>query len=267
MSQACAYCGNIAPLTREHVVPSFIYKRNPLGKFGYNPKADAFITYEAQIKDVCAECNNRHLSALDGYLKYFCDDNDLDRLVTDEKSVRVRYDFSLLCRALLKLSFNCQRFRGSSTGWLRPFSDYILYGVDSPGSIGVKLAVEVLPCHKITEQERQRFEGEAKTWEYLPPHAIRLGQIGGQVSECLFIRYVFLKNFCFFLVMFSRTTEHRLLRRAFDQFSSALPEAVFLNFEKKAVTIKVSKATAVDRYADTGALLADKWRTYVAKKG
>ena len=59
MSQACAYCGNIAPLTREHVVPSFVYKKNPLGKFGYNPKADAFITYEAQIKDVCAECNNR----------------------------------------------------------------------------------------------------------------------------------------------------------------------------------------------------------------
>jgi hypothetical protein len=267
MSQSCAYCGDVAELTREHVVPNFIYKSNPLGKFGYNPRADAFINWEAQVKDVCARCNNQHLSVLDSYLKYVYKDNHIDTLITDENPVRFRYDFVLLCRALLKLSYNCLRFKGSDTVWLKPFSDYILYGVDYPGHLGVKLGVEVLRCHKITEEERKYMDGEVKAWLYLPPHVIRFGQIGGKAVGDLLVRYVFLKNYCFYIIIFQRSIGRRAVRKSFTQFSSVFPDVVFLDFLKKAATIKISNTDALDRYSDTARALADKWLAYVAKKG
>ncbi len=61
----CAYCRYESQLTREHVVPNFLYKANPSAKFGYNVRADKFMIWEAQVKDVCANCNNNYLSKVD----------------------------------------------------------------------------------------------------------------------------------------------------------------------------------------------------------
>jgi hypothetical protein len=267
MLQSCAYCGEFAELTREHVVPNFIYKKNPLGKFGYHPRADTFVTYEAQIKDVCARCNNDRLSVLDKYLKTIYEDNNIDTLITDERTVTFRYDFDILCRALLKLTYNCLRFKGSDTAWLKPLSDYVLYGVDYPRYVGMRLGVEIVRCHKITEEEREFLDGEAKTWTHLPPHVIRFGQLGVQGADQLLIRYVFLKNYYFYIIEFLCITGKRSIRAALNLLSSALPDLVFLNVEKKAVAIKVSNTDTLDRYLDTAMALTDKWSAYVAKKG
>ena len=102
MSATCAYCSSEAELTREHIVPNFLYRANPRAKFGFNPKADRFITWEAQIKDVCLNCNGLYLSKLDSYAHQFCLENGIDRPITDEKTIRFVYDFSLLSRFLLK---------------------------------------------------------------------------------------------------------------------------------------------------------------------
>jgi len=130
MSVKCAYCSREAQLTREHVVPNFIYKQNPQAKFGYNPKADQFVLAEIQIKDVCAICNNEHLGKLDAYASQFYEQNEIGHFVTNEKKMRLAYDYALLSRFLLKVTFNCMRFKGDDTAWIKPFSDYILYGVD-----------------------------------------------------------------------------------------------------------------------------------------
>ena len=93
MSLTCAYCSNEAELTREHIVPNFLYRANPRAKFGFNPKADRFITWEAQIKDVCLKCNGHHLSKLDSYAHQFCSENGIDRPNYRQKNNSIRLRF------------------------------------------------------------------------------------------------------------------------------------------------------------------------------
>ena len=88
------------------------------------------------------KCNKEHLSKLDGYADQFCAQNRIDSLIKDEKIISFIYDSSLLLRFLLKVTFNCLRYKRQDTEWIRPFSDYILYGVDRPVGLLVKLGIE-----------------------------------------------------------------------------------------------------------------------------
>jgi len=167
----------------------------------------------------------------------------------------------------LKLTYNGIRFRGGDILLVKPFCDYILYGVDLPGHLAVKISAEVIPCHRITDHERTLLEGEAMTWSYIPPHVIRLGQMGGTAAEHLFVRYVFVKNYCFYVVIFQRSMQSQTLHKCFASFTDALPDTVFLDVAKKAVTLRVSGIDALDKYSDTALSLAEKWAAYVGKKG
>jgi hypothetical protein len=248
-------------------VPSFLYKTNPLAKFGYNLKADRFISWQAQIKDVCSRCNNDLLSKVDAYANRFFMDNRIDRMVTREKRIEISYEFSWLCRVLQKITFNCLRFKGQDTDWLTPFSDFILYGADYPANLGVKLGVEVTPCHKITESERILLPEESKAWEYIPPHLIRIGQTSGLPSKRILGRYVFINNFCFHVLIFQRPIGAREFRNARAHFSTACPDVTWLDFHGKSATIRVSSTDTLARYADTATGLINKWADYLNGNG
>ncbi len=65
--KSCAYCNGNGLLTKEHIWPrSLITKYEGLKT--YNPRNNTFYNGEPVIKDVCATCNNVHLSKLDYYL-------------------------------------------------------------------------------------------------------------------------------------------------------------------------------------------------------
>ena len=66
---ACAYCAREAPLTREHLIPAFMYdyQKQFTPFIGWSELAEKMVGGELQIKDVCAPCNNGSLSALDDY--------------------------------------------------------------------------------------------------------------------------------------------------------------------------------------------------------
>src|SRR5262245_37975395 len=49
MARTCAYCGNPGPLTREHVVPDFLYRDFPDQKLGYHEQAKKFLTFDAMV--------------------------------------------------------------------------------------------------------------------------------------------------------------------------------------------------------------------------
>lgn len=200
----CAYCSKEAELTREHIVPNFLYKLNPDAKFGYHPRADTFLKWEAQIKDVCAHCNNELLSKVDDYAKRFYAENGIQNLVTTEKEFTLKYDFQWLSRVLLKITYNCVRFKNEHANWLRPFRDYILHGVDFPGHLKLKLGVEVIPCYKIQPHDRKHLPPELVNAEYLPPHMIRMGAVQGLSHERVFPRYVAVNNYMFVVVIFSK---------------------------------------------------------------
>lgn len=66
---SCAYCAREAPLTREHLIPAFMYdyQKQFTPFIEWSELAEKTVGGELQIKDVCAPCNNGPLSALDDY--------------------------------------------------------------------------------------------------------------------------------------------------------------------------------------------------------
>ncbi len=121
----CAYCGNDRRATREHVIPSFMYslqKQFTESVVGWNEVAGRMIKGEAKVKDVCAACNNGELGALDSYGKTLLSDCGLLVRNYKETTVSVSYDYSLLLRWLLKISFNSARTDGAHAPI---FLDYI----------------------------------------------------------------------------------------------------------------------------------------------
>jgi len=286
MKGMCAYCQSEGQLTREHIVPSFVYTANPLAKLAYNVKAGKFVRFEAQIRDVCAECNNKLLSKVDSYAKRFCAENRIDVLVTSQNLIHMTYDWSWLCRFLLKVTFNCLRFRGEGVGyfepfsdyarkrgwdanpaaygvaWLRPFADFILYGVDYPSSLGVKFGVEVTPCHRIRADERHLLPQEFKNHEYLPPMTIRMGWEPGIPSRRILVRFVSINNFMFHVFILKRPFPAQEYQAALNHFSAACPDVTFLDPHTKSTTCRVSSRSALDTCRDTYVALFKKWTEY-----
>ena len=108
----CAYCSQDRKLTREHIVPSFLYKRQSRAtddKYGWSDKAGKYIQGEHKIRDVCGDCNNGPLSKLDEYGSRFLKENGFDNELMLDKNFEIRYEYDLLLRWFLKLSFNAAR--------------------------------------------------------------------------------------------------------------------------------------------------------------
>lgn len=106
--KTCAYCGTTNPLTKEHIWPKGIINRVPSYIGRYTERANKVQAGELVIKDVCQFCNNGSLSKLDDYLCNLFDSSFKD-FVREYETVNFAYDYDLLARVLLKLSFNTAR--------------------------------------------------------------------------------------------------------------------------------------------------------------
>ena len=110
MARTCAFCGSHGRLTREHIWPKGIIDRVDYGlRFTGQGKV---ITGELTIADVCADCNNGPLSALDAYIcklydQYFHQFHDKGSHVT------FQYDWWQLGNWFLKASYNAARASGN----------------------------------------------------------------------------------------------------------------------------------------------------------
>ncbi len=258
----CAYCDGEDQLTKEHVVPNFLYKANPLAKFGYNIRADRFMTWEAQVKDVCAECNNHYLSDVDSYAKDFCKENRIERMITEEKAVKIKYDHAWLSRVLLKITFNCMRLKGNDVIWISHFKEYILHGTNFPPHNLIRIGVAVFPCHRITKIDRKKLNGESKNWKYLPPYMIRVGSGYGSFSDDVFVRYVFVNNFHFFCIACRGVSVPQKLRTAMNNLNSVYPSVFYLNPHKSSANLRVSAVDCLSIFSDTALMLSDKWAEF-----
>lgn len=132
MSQStCAYCNLERPLTREHLWPAALHARllhanaqEPSYFWLARLKKD--ISNEPTIRDVCAVCNNGELSRLDAYI---CRLFDIAMVDIPQRHARVRfeYDYHLLKRWLLKMSYNSARIHDSRDLFaLRALLPYIM---------------------------------------------------------------------------------------------------------------------------------------------
>jgi hypothetical protein len=173
---ACVYCGQDGVLTREHVVPSFLYDyvdREALGGLtGWNEATKSRVGGEHKVKDVCANCNNIVLSTLDAYGKEFLSTNGLLAPLYVEK-LRVRYDYDLLLRWLLKIQFNAARASKFTSPPSAEHVDYILNGRNRPPQNRVFLLCELLRPHKI-EHPGSPYIGAANSEGLCNPFLVRL---------------------------------------------------------------------------------------------
>ena len=77
------------------------------------------------IKDVCRQCNNGPLSKLDAYICQLYDEY-FAYVPKPRKSIEFQYDFSLLMRWLLKISYNASRSTGIDADVLSQYTSVLI---------------------------------------------------------------------------------------------------------------------------------------------
>lgn len=263
----CAYCGAPGPLTTEHVIPSFLYRRFPEQKSGYNVRASTFVTWEATVADVCAHCNHGPLSTLDQYAKTFYTENRCHRRFTSAHSITIRYDYDTLLRWLLKVSFNAARSAGRSADPFRPLIPTILHGARPPGT--QFLGIEILKDAPLTADERRLLPPEIRHWRRMPAKMFRVSAFGLHPPGCSHPiatgRLVGLDAF-YFYVFVLRESLARPARRALAQkIVACLKDCTLLQPGRNEQTLRVSEHTIRDVYAASASALRPDWDAYLAR--
>ncbi|MBK8703370.1 MAG: hypothetical protein IPN33_06930 [Saprospiraceae bacterium] len=124
-TKICAYCGEAGKLTNEHIWPQCIIERVPSYTNRYSEAANKVFKGDLIIKDVCSKCNNGPLSKLDSYLcKLY--DQYFQFFPPDETIVNFSYEYNLLFRSLLKISFNAARSSNQDSILLSQYKRVIL---------------------------------------------------------------------------------------------------------------------------------------------
>jgi len=184
-SRICAYCDREGSLTKEHIWPKCIIERTPELTARYAGNQNKFIGAELVIADVCAECNNKKLSPLDFYLcslfdsyfKNFCENSDAFDFI---------YDYDLLLRSLLKITYNSSRTVIKQDNPLRKYRNLIIEGNMVREDILIKLDL-VLPS----------IEDEVK----MNPNSVRCASIDmHRTLEHIIVRCIALNSFYFYIV-------------------------------------------------------------------
>jgi hypothetical protein len=205
--KACAYCGSEGVFTREHIWPRGIIRRAPDYEARYFGKVDKVLSSEHVTRDVCADCNNGALSELDEYGcllfdNYFCQ-SDIAKT-----RVHFKYDYDLLLRWLLKISYNSSRSVGVDTEHLRRCVPYIV-GAEARIRDVWLFAILIEPLSRIAD-------GMHKV---VPPQGVRAARVGGAEEQNLpfIVRLVGLNAFYFLIVITKEgeKADFALARRSF----------------------------------------------------
>ncbi|MEP0388659.1 MAG: hypothetical protein ABJD69_14095 [Dokdonia sp.] len=141
---------------------------------------------ELVISDVCAHCNNVKLSQLDYYL---CSLFDLyfKNFIQDKKAFKFKYDYNLLLRTLLKITYNSSRTKSRENNDFEKFKNYILYGNELREDIVVKLDLIMPAVHN-----------EKKIY----PKSTRCGTFDINFKQDNFIlRMISLNSFYFYIII------------------------------------------------------------------
>jgi len=138
----CAYCGQGADLTSEHVFPECFRKTFESITPTKTPTGEKAILSALVIRDVCARCNSGPLSRLDTYL---CELNDLyfSKIVHAGGRIRFQYELDLLLRMLLKISYNVARVRKWPLGLWQGATQFILGSAPSPPGFHIFLQLMI----------------------------------------------------------------------------------------------------------------------------
>lgn len=196
-------------MTREHLIPAFMYEyQKQFTPFiGWSEPARKMVRGELQVRDVCASCNNGPLSALDDYGRRMLIGNGL--LVRNFLSpqLALSYDYDLLVRWLLKLSFNSSRTDGAHSHLFEQYIPYMLRGEGRPKRNEVAVVGYLAGPTVFEGKPRADLQALslADTNGRCNPFLVRLawgGFTGGRTNYLL--RVNVLGAACFFMLFFAR---------------------------------------------------------------
>jgi hypothetical protein len=194
-------------------------------------RLDKALSNEPTIRDVCAVCNNGELSTLDNYI---CQVFDRDFSVIRDRGEKValEYDYHLLKRWLLKMSYNSARMSGSDIPGFQPLLPYIMGQSLSAGRT-VKLFLEMTYPSEIPSEETQA--GMPTT---VRPVVNRVGFVGYEAPTGMkLVRAVHLRSFCFLLAFLPQTASAASMRAFVEEFLSSRPAARELRASMSRVTL------------------------------
>ncbi|MEL7601827.1 MAG: hypothetical protein AAGU77_01600 [Bacillota bacterium] len=118
----CAYCGQEAKGTKEHIISCAILDLFPECFATIDSIRGKVHLGDPMVKDVCANCNNNKISYIDSYAKTLVSKYFLQKYEKDDV-IDFVYDYSMIQKVLLKYAFNDLRSRKDDTSF---FTDEIL---------------------------------------------------------------------------------------------------------------------------------------------
>lgn len=236
----CAYCPSTGPFTKEHIwSKALIHKYEDLRT--YNPKSNRFYTGEPVIKDVCATCNNEKLSPLDDYMSMLYD-KSLHRILAAGESANIEFDYSLLLRSLLKISYNSTRAsnNAASKKLHEEFANFIANGGYSRK---VMLRLQIVTSStmvNLTDRSEQ----------IIRPEMMRCALISynGPLNRRFCVRMIAINSFWFYIVIpYKNEAEHKW-REFLTAFSNwTTPTGVLIDSSMSHLHIPVTKTTYFHR--------------------
>lgn len=242
MNKKCAYCGNPESLTREHLWPTSLIQRFEEQMITYNGRIDKCYESEGTIKDVCPKCNNNKLSVLDNYLCSLYEKN-LKNIISPGQPARLYYNYDLLLRSLLKISYNVTRSfkkREDIIDIHRKFSKYIL-GDELVRPKGIRLHLQIVTSAELKNRDTDQIITT------LDPGHLRCGQINydGILSEKIFIRMVAIKSYYFYIFISKCPISNSKYRSFIQEISNWKTPylGIYLNPSSSSVHIPVKKTT------------------------
>lgn len=235
----CAYCGSMAPLTREHLWPAALHRRlidvsNEKRNRFWLAKIMKEIPSEPTVRDVCAQCNNTVLSSLDEYICQLFD-RSFVHIPDRHERVTFDYDYHRLKRWLLKMCFNSARIHNSID--VIAFPPLLPYIVGSSNSLGraVQLFAQLSYPAEIPE-EYVDTDDERPTIYYPTMNRVGNAWFAAPGIGRKMLRAVHLQSFSFYLA-FWRPGERR---EEIDTFTG-----MFLQRNPATVLLRASKTRGV----------------------
>lgn len=249
----CAYCKKQAAATREHVIPAFIYRfQKELGEkaLGWNEAAGKMVRSEIQIKDVCEGCNGGRLSQLDSYGKSFLMSSGFLTQNYSSLYADFTYDYDLLSRWLLKISFNSSRTDRVHSHLFEKFIPYILEG-SAPSKKNEFAIIAALAAPVKTDDlsdDYKVFSGLAGASGRANPFLMRISYAPDNYKTFI-LRIVMFGPLIFFLLIFHPGVPVGFCANETKQFLKRTPKATRLQPDSSRVLLKAGETTWLEYYA------------------
>jgi hypothetical protein len=250
----CAYCKLERPVTREHVIPAFMYafqKEAGESVIGWNEVVERMVGGEAKVKDVCARCNNEVLGELDGYAKTLLVNSGLLVRNYVKRDVTLRYEYAPLLRWLLKVSFNSSRTDGAHSHLFEEHIPFILGEAPVPARWRVA-TLAYLAGPEYLDQSRiksEPFRTIAQGSNVLNPFLVRICY-GGIPGESIYtLRLNIFGPIVFYMLIFNVGTLPGHAASAVRRFLKLTPGARELTSKGSLVELHAGPQTWLDLYA------------------